>query len=257
MNETQARAEICEIGRRIYARGFAAGTDGNISARLPRHRVLCTPSLICKGFMRPDDLCIVDLSGRQLRGDRPRTSEIHLHLAIYRGDPTAMAVVHCHPPHATAFGVAHEEIPTGILPEGEVFLGVVPRAPFATPGGPALGETVRPFIGRANSVVLSNHGTVSWGTSLERAYWWTEILDAYCRILLLAKLIGGVERIARPQVEELLDLRERFGMGVDPRRSSGGELYVNPNWGRPASRPASAKRRATSRRSAGGRRRRR
>lgn len=216
-NEREVRQEICEIGRRLYARQFAAGNDGNISYRLSDNVVVCTPTLVCKGFMQPDDLCTVDLEGRQLSGQRPPTSEVRLHLEVYRNDPVVKAVVHCHPPHATAFGVARVDIPSGVLPEVEVFLGVVPRAEYETPGGDAFARTIRPYLGRTNTVVLSNHGTVSWGPSLERAYWNTEILDAYCRVLLLARQLGHVERLPDAKIRELLDLKKRFGAGEDPR----------------------------------------
>ena len=229
-DESKIKQEICDIGRRVYARGFAAGNDGNISGRLADGTVVCTPTLICKGFMEPADLCTVDLRGNQLSGERERTSEVLLHLEIYRSDPAVKAVVHCHPPHATAFGVARVDIPTGVLPEAEIFLGVVPRADYETPGGEPFAETVRPFLGRANAVVLSNHGTVSWGPTVERAYWYTEILDAYCRILLLARQLGHVERLPAPKVEELLDLKEKFGMSPDPRRADKSSLFVNPDF---------------------------
>ena len=182
--------------------------------------------------MQPADLCITDLGGKQLSGARKCTSEILLHLEVYRSDPETQAVVHCHPPHATAFAVAREDIPTGILPEAEVFLGVVPRAEYETPGSASFAETVRPFLGRTNTVVLSNHGVASWGPTLELAYWRTEILDSYCRILILAKLIGNVERIPAEKVEELLDLKEKFQAEPDPRRTAGGELLVNPEFGK-------------------------
>jgi L-fuculose-phosphate aldolase len=235
MNEWKIRREICEIGRRIYARQFAAGNDGNISYRLDDDRVICTPTQVCKGFMSPEDLCTVDMRGKQLSGRLRPTSETPMHLEVFRGDPAVRSVVHCHPPHATAFGMAGEDIPTCVLPEVEVFLGVVPRADYATPGGTSFADSVRPFIGRANTVVLSNHGTVSWGPSVERAYWRTEILDAYCRMLLLAKQIGGVNRIPEPKVDELLDLREGFGSGTDPRRLEGTKLCVNTAFARPDS----------------------
>ncbi len=234
------RQEICEIGRRIYARGFAAGNDGNISQRLGDNLVLCTPTQICKGFMQPEDLCTVDMQGNQIAGKRKRTSEIFLHLEIYRQDPAVKAVVHCHPPHATAFGVARVDIPTCILPEVEVFLGVIPRAEYETPGGRSFAETVRPFIKKANTVVLSNHGTVSWGPSVERAYWHTEILDAYCRVLMLARQLGHVERLPESKVEELLDLRQQFGAGVDPRRVERCTLCVNPEFGKCPARRGTA-----------------
>ena len=230
-DEPKIREEICAIGRRLYARGFAAGNDGNISCRLTTDLVVCTPTLISKGHMEPDDLCLVDLHGNQLRGQRRRTSEIMLHLEIYRADPKVRSVVHCHPPHATAFAVAREDIPTGILPEAEVFLGVVPRAEYKTPGSEAFAATVRPFVGKANTVVLSNHGTVSWATTLEQAYWRTETLDAYCRILLLAKLIGNVQRLSSADVGELLELKAKFGADPDPRATGDADVFVNPGWG--------------------------
>lgn len=230
--ELQARQDICEIGRRLYARGFAAGNDGNISYRLSQDVVVCTPTMMCKGFMQPADLCLVDVTGKQVFGPHKHTSEIHLHLEVYRSDPTVRAVVHCHPPHATAFAVAREDIPTGILPEAEVFLGAVPRAEYETPGGPAFAEKIRPFLGRANTVVLSNHGVVSWATTLEHAYWRTEILDAYCRVLMLAKFLGNVERLPADKVLELLNLKQRFGMEPDSRQREGAPLLVNPTFGK-------------------------
>jgi L-fuculose-phosphate aldolase len=239
-NERQVRKEICEIGRRLYAHGFAAGNAGNISYRLSDNVILCTPTQICKGLMTVEDLCEVDMDGNQIAGKRKRTSEILMHLAIYQADPSAKAVVHCHPPHATAFGIARVDIPSCILPEVEVFLGVVPRADYETPGGQRFAETVRPFVGKANTVVLSNHGTVSWGPTVERAYWYTEILDSYCRMLMSAKQLGHVERLPGARVNELLDLKERFGAGPDPRRVYGGELCVNPEYGRGATGEAEA-----------------
>ncbi|MBN2561950.1 MAG: class II aldolase/adducin family protein [Phycisphaerae bacterium] len=229
--ERKIRNEICEIGRRVYARGFAAGNDGNISYRLSDDLVVCTPTLICKGFMTTDDLCTVDLDGHQLFGRRRRTSEILLHLEIYRGNQDAKAVVHAHPPHATAFAITHEEIPSGVLPEIELFLGVVPRAEYKTPGTSEFAASIRPFIGKANTVVLSNHGTVSWAPTLEQAYWHTEMLDTYCRVLILAKLIGNVERISPPNMETLQGLRETLGRGAEARRQAEGGSYVNPDFG--------------------------
>jgi len=232
VNEFMIKKEICEIGRRIYDKGFAAANDGNISYRVSDKEVLCTPTQICKGFMKPDDICTVDMTGKQLAGRKKRTSEVLLHLEIYKLDPKIKAVAHCHPPHATAFSIAGEEIPTCILPEVEVFLGRIPTAAYETPGAQAFADTIRPHVGKANITVLKNHGTVSWADTLERAYWWAEILDAYCKMLILAKTIGRVERIGESKVEELLDLKERFGMGVDTRRLENADLCVNTEFGR-------------------------
>jgi L-fuculose-phosphate aldolase len=211
MNLHQLKLEICDIGRRIYNKGFAAGNDGNISYRLSDKEVLCTPTFISKGFMQPDDLCIVDMEGKQLSGKRKRSSEILLHLTILRERPDVKSVVHCHPPHATAFAVAREPIPQCVLPEIEVFLGDVPITRYETPGGQAFADTVLPFVQKTNVMILANHGTVSCGETVEKAYWWTEILDAYCRILLLAKDLGKINYFTEGETRELLDLKQKLG----------------------------------------------
>jgi L-fuculose-phosphate aldolase len=217
INDRSLKEEICEIGRRVYNKGFAAANDGNISIRVGENEVLCSPTMICKGFMKPDDICAVDLNGNQIAGKRKRTSEILLHLAIMRARPEVKAVVHCHPPHATAFAVAREPIPQCILPEIEVFLGEIPMAPYETPGGQKFADTVLPFLKPGtNTIILSNHGTVSFGKNLEEAYWKTEIVDAYCRILILAKQLGGVTYLNETEGRELLDLKKRLGFD-DPR----------------------------------------
>ena len=217
INDRKLKEEICEIGRRIYNKGFAAANDGNISIRVGENEVLCSPTLICKGFMTPDDICAVDMEGTQIAGKKKRTSEVLLHLAIMKAAPDVKAVVHCHPPHATAFAVAREPIPQCILPEIEVFMGEVPIAPYETPGGHAFANTVVPFIKQGtNTIILANHGTVSFGATLEQAYWKTEILDAYCRILLLAKQLGRVEYLDERKSRELLDLKKKLGFD-DPR----------------------------------------
>jgi L-fuculose-phosphate aldolase len=216
MNIHPLKLEICDIGRRIYNKGFAAGNDGNISYRLSEKEVLCTPTFISKGFMKPEDLCIVDMQGKQLSGKRKRSSEILLHLTILRERPDVKSVVHCHPPHATAFAVAREPIPQCVLPEIEVFLGDVPITRYDTPGGQEFADTVLPFVQKTNVMILANHGTVSYGETVEKAYWWTEILDAYCRILLLAKDLGKINYFTENETRELLDLKKKLGF-KDPR----------------------------------------
>ncbi len=217
IHNRQIKEQICEIGRRVYDKGFAAANDGNISFRVGENEVLCSPTMICKGFMTPDDICAVDLEGAQIAGKRKRTSEILLHLAIMKHRPDVKAVVHCHPPHATAFAVAREPIPQCVLPEIEVFMGEVPLAPYETPGGHAFANTVLPFLEKTNTIILTNHGTVSFGATLEEAYWKTEILDAYCRILILTKQLGGqVNYLNEQKSRELLDLKKKLGFD-DPR----------------------------------------
>jgi L-fuculose-phosphate aldolase len=232
VNEFKIKQEICEIGRRIYEKGFAAANDGNISYRISDKEVLCTPTLASKGFLKPDDICTVDMNGKQTAGRKKRTSEVLLHLEIYKMDPSIKSVVHCHPPHATAFSVAGEAIPTCILPEVEIFLGPIPTTVYETPGAQNFADTIRPHVSNSRIAVLKNHGTVSWGESLENAYWWTEILDAYCRILILAKQVGNVERISGDKVKELIDLKEKLGIHGDPRTMQSADMCINTEFGR-------------------------
>jgi L-fuculose-phosphate aldolase len=222
VNVHKIKQEICEIGRRLYAKGFAAANDGNITYRLSENEVLCTPTMICKGFMTPEDICTVDMEGKQLAGRRKRTSEVLLHLAIMKERPDVKSCVHCHPPHATAFAIAREPIPQCVLPEVEVFLGETPITVYETPGGDAFANTVLPFVKKTNVIILANHGTISYGESVERAYWWTEILDAYCRMLMLAKDLGKVTYLNQQKSQELIDLKTKWGWS-DPRVAPGME----------------------------------
>ncbi|APW62978.1 class II aldolase/adducin family protein [Paludisphaera borealis] len=220
MNEWKLREQMCEIGRRIYAKGFAAANDGNISYRLSEDRVLCTPTRVSKGFMKPDDLCIIDLEGKQISGKRKRSSEMLLHLTYMKARPDIRSVVHCHPPHATAFAVAKEPIPKCVLPEIEVFLGEVAISPYETPGGQKFADTILPYAKDTDTILLANHGTITSGIDLEDAYFKTEIIDAYCRILLLAKQLGRVNYYSDEKAAELLRLKP--GLGIpDPRLGLG------------------------------------
>jgi L-fuculose-phosphate aldolase len=211
MNERQLKEQICEIGRRLYQRGYAAANDGNITVRLNEREILCTPTMVSKGYMKPEDVCKVDYDGKQLAGTRKRTSEVLLHLVVYKLNPSIQAVVHCHPPHATAFAVAHEPIPKCILPEVEVFLGEVPIAQYETPGNQKFADTIAPYVKDCNTILLANHGTVTFGPTLEAAYFNTEIIDAYCRILILSKLLGRVNYFDEQKTRELLALKKRLG----------------------------------------------
>src|SRR5271170_2626157 len=243
MNEWKYREQMCEIGRRIYNKGFAAANDGNISLRLSEDRVLCSPTRVSKGFMKPDDLCIVDLDGKQVSGKRKRSSEILLHLTIMKARPDVKSVVHCHPPHATAFAVAREPIPKCVLPEIEVFLGEVAISPYETPGGQSFADTVLPYVKDTETILLANHGTVTYGSDLEDAYFKTEIIDAYCRILLLAKQLGRVNYYTDQKAAELSRLKPKLGI-PDPRLERGlencdlcGNSLFREGYGEPSAQP--------------------
>ena len=162
--------------------------------------------------MKADDLCIVDMDGKQVSGKRKRSSEILLHLTIMKTRPDIMSCVHCHPPHATAFAVAHEPIPKCTMPEFEVFLGEVAITPYETPGGQGFADTVIPYVKDTDTILLANHGTITCGTDLTDAYFKTEIIDAYCRILLLAKQLGAVHYYSDQKAAELLKLKPGLGI---------------------------------------------
>ncbi len=222
MNLHRLKQDICEIGQRIYNRGFAAANDGNLTIRVSETEVLCSPTMISKGFMKPEDICLIDMEGKQLAGHRKRSSEALLHLAIMKARPDVKSVVHCHPPYATAFAIAREPIPQCVLPEVEVFLGDVPITPYETPGSQSFADTILPFVHKSNVIILANHGTVSFGETVERAYWWTEILDAYCRMLMLARDLGRVQYLGHEKTKELLDLKTKWGF-TDARLQPGME----------------------------------
>jgi L-fuculose-phosphate aldolase len=202
-------ALMCEVGRRAYQRELVDGTGGNFSCRLDDQRVLCTPTLSCKGRLTPGDLCVVDLEGRPLAGTRRPSSELRMHLEVYAASPAVRAVIHCHPPFATTFAVLGETIPTGVLPEGEVFLGPVPLIPYQTPGTRAMGLALRPYVTDHVAAILQNHGTVTWGPDLETAYVLTETLEAVCRVVYQARL-GELRRIPPDKQAELRSIRERL-----------------------------------------------
>ncbi|MCR9120496.1 MAG: class II aldolase/adducin family protein, partial [bacterium] len=163
VNVHKIKQDMCDIGRRIYARGFAAANDGNITVRVGPNEFLCTPTMHCKGFLKPEDIATIDFDGKQIAGAKKRSSEALLHLEIYRQRKDVNSVVHCHPPHATAFAIAREPIPQCVLPEVEVFLGDVPITKYETPGGQEFADTILPFVDRTNVIILANHGTVSYG----------------------------------------------------------------------------------------------
>lgn len=224
MNATMwnLKKEICDIGRNIWLKGFCAGNEGNHSVRIGPNRFLCTPTGISKGFLEPDDIIVVDGEGRQVesnaRGRKP-TSEIKVHLAIYKKRPDVNAVIHSHPPHATAFAIAGIPLPEGVHPEAEVFLGKVKTAHYATPSTHDLPNSLLPLIDEhTNTLLMGNHGSVSFDKDLIGAYYKLEILDAYCRILILVKQIGRMNVLSQHEMTELLKVKQRFGM-PDPRLS--------------------------------------
>src|SRR5687767_9726365 len=169
--EEQVRADIVEAGRRLYARGFVASNDGNISYRLDDTRLITTPKSVSKGFMTPDMMVVVDYSGRKVAGDRDPSSELPMHLEIYRNRPDVNAVVHAHPPLATGFAVAGIPLTRAVLAEVITTLGSIPIAEYGTPSTPELPASVEPFVRTHDALLLANHGALALGTDLFAAYY--------------------------------------------------------------------------------------
>jgi len=228
----QLKTEICEVGRRLWQRAYVDGNGGNIAVRVGEDIALCTPTLVSKGFMKPEDMCLVDLEGNQFCGGKKRTSEILMHLQIMKRQPRAVATVHCHPPHATAFAVAGVEPPSCMIPEIEVFIGRVPLAPYRTPGTPEMGKLVADLVEQHNTVLMGNHGAVSWShVSVEDAYFKMEILEAYCRTVWVASQLGQPLKTFTPQqLQDLLKIKQTLGI-PDPRIGlKECELCDNAEW---------------------------
>jgi L-fuculose-phosphate aldolase len=211
------KQEICAVGKKLWLRQYVDGNGGNISYRIGPNEVICTPTLLSKGDLRPEDMCMVDLEGKQLAGGRPRTSEILLHLEIYKEVPEAKSVVHCHPAHATAYAITGRVPPTCVIPEYEVFIGKVALSPYETPGTPEFARTVIPYVRAHNTVLLANHGIVCWGDTVTHAEWYVEVVDTYCWTLMLAQQLGTpVSHITSEKAADLLAIKKKLGL-PDPR----------------------------------------
>ena len=211
------KLQICDIGWRLWQRAYADGNGGNIAIRVGEDIALCTPTLVSKGFMKPEDMCLVDFKGNQLFGAKRRTSEILMHLQIMQRQPRAVATVHCHPPHATGFAVAGILPPSGMLPEYELFTSVA-IAPYRTPGTPEMGRLVADLVDDHNVVLMANHGVVAWShNNVEDAYFKIEVLETYCRtILVAARLVRRPNTISRAHLQDLLKIKQSLG-NPDPR----------------------------------------
>lgn len=215
------KKEICAVGQKLWMRQFVDGNGGNISYRIGPNEVICTPTLVSKYDLTPDDLSLVDLEGNQIAGTRPRTSEIFLHLEIYKAVPEAKAAVHCHPPHATAYAITGRVPPNLVVPEFEVFVGKVALSPYETPGTTKFAQTVLPFVKEHNTVLLANHGIVCWADTVTHAEWYAEVLETYCWTLMIASQLGApISFISEQQESDLLAIKKKLGLPdsrFDPR----------------------------------------
>jgi L-fuculose-phosphate aldolase len=210
--EEQLRADIVEAGRRLYARAYVASNDGNISARLDEHRLITTPKSVSKGFMTPDMMVIVDLEGKKVAGDRDPSTELPMHLEVYRNRPDVNAVVHAHPPLATGFAVAGIPLTRAVLAEVITTLGSIPIAAYGTPSTAELPEAVRKYIKAHDGMLLANHGAVTCGPTVMAAYYKMETIEHFAKISLVARLLGREHLISREEVERLQGLRGFYGI---------------------------------------------
>ena len=213
-SEAELRADIVEVGRRLYARGYTASNDGNISVRLDSSRLLVTPANVCKGFMNERMMVTTDLDGKKLSGERNPSSEIQMHLEVYRQRPEVQAVVHAHPPIATAFAVAGIPLDRAVLAEVVTTLGSVPIAEYATPSTKELPEAVRKYVKAHDGMLLANHGALTLGVDLFSAYYKMETIEHFANISFIARMLGGERLLSREEVLRLQGLRGRYGIAA-------------------------------------------
>lgn len=212
--EREHRQDIVEVGRLIWQKGWVAANDGNITIRLDEERVLATPTGVSKGMMHPDDLIVCDMNGRKLVGRLDQTSELAMHLCIYRLRPDVRAVLHAHPPVATGYASAGKALNLALLPEVIIGLGCVPLAEYGLPGTPELTEPMLPYIPKYDAILLGNHGAVCYGPDVWKAFFRMETVEHFARISLVAELVGGPRVLPRQEVEKLLEARRRYGVQV-------------------------------------------
>jgi L-fuculose-phosphate aldolase len=210
--EEQARADIVEVGRRLWERGYVASNDGNISVRLDDSRLITTPKSVSKGFMTPDMMVITDLEGKKISGERDPSSELKMHLEVYKNRPDARAVVHAHPPTATGFAVAGIPLDRAVLAEVITTLGSIPIAEYATPSTEQLPAAVRKYVKAHDGLLLANHGALALAGDVMSAYYRMETIEHFAKISLVARTLGRENLLSRGEVDRLQGLRGMYGI---------------------------------------------
>jgi L-fuculose-phosphate aldolase len=222
--EQQLREEILRASRMCFERGWIAASDGNVSVRLPDGRILVTPAGMCKGMLKCEDLVICNAEGKRLEGSRKPSTEIMMHLTVYRMREDVRAVVHAHPPFATGFAAAGRQLNIGMLPEVIVRLGSVPLARYGTPGTPELSEGMMPFVPSYDALLLANHGAVAWGEDPLQAFFRMDTVEHYAQVALVAHLLGGAKALPRAEIAKLFAARARYGVKSNSRFEPGSPL---------------------------------
>lgn len=221
ISEIKYKKQICEIGKRIYEKGFVAANDGNISIRLCDDEYLITPTGVSKGFMTPEMIVKVNADGEVLEGDYKPTSEMKMHMLVYQERPDIQAVVHVHPPYATAFAIAGIPLDQAIMPESVVYLGTIPVAEYGTPSTQEVPNAVKKYVLDHQGVLLENHGALTWGRDLDHAYYLMESLEFTAKINWIAKQLNGDRELSKRHVQTLIEMKAKMGikgnspLGVD------------------------------------------
>lgn len=221
--DRRQRISIVEFGGLLHANGFVAATDGNLSVRLDDDRLLVTPTSISKGRMVPSDLVVVDMEGNRLAGRRHVSSEIGMHLLIYRLRPEVRGIVHAHPPTATGFAASGLGLSSPLVCEVVVGLGSIPLARYGTPGTPELADALEPLIPDHDAILMANHGVVTCGPSLESAFMKMETVEHFARIALVTHLLGHAQPLGEKEVEKLHEVRLRYNHIAPARRPVAGD----------------------------------
>ncbi len=214
MSEYEIKKQICEIGKRIYDKGMVASNDGNISVKLNDNEFLCTPTGVSKGFMTPEFICKVDAEGKVIQaydGFKP-SSEIKMHMRVYKERPDVKSVVHAHPLYATSFAIAGIPLTEPIMPEAVIALGCVPIAEYGTPSTEEIPDAVSKYVQYYDAVLLANHGALAFSDSLLNAYHKMESLEFYAQLLYQSKMLGGPKQLSEDQVQRLYEIRRQFGL---------------------------------------------
>jgi len=211
-SDDQIRNDIVEIGRRLWQRGYVASNDGNISVRLDDRRLMTTPKNVSKGFMTPDMMVITDLDGKKIAGDRDPSSELKMHLQVYRDRPDARAVVHAHPPTATGFATAGIPLDRAVLAEVVTTLGSIPIAEYATPSTDELPAACSKYLKAHDGLLLANHGALAIGPDLLTAYHRMETIEHFAKISLVTRTLGRENLLSRDEVQRLQGLRGMYGI---------------------------------------------
>src|SRR6478672_2122273 len=209
-SERQYRREIVLFGRALHERGYVAAMDGNLSVRLDARHILATPTSMCKGMMKPSDMVTVDMEGRRVGGRRDVSSEIAMHLLIYRLRPDVQGVVHAHPPTATGFAAAGLALNQPLVCEVVIGLGSIPLAKYGTPGTPELTEALAPLIPQYDALLMSNHGVVAYGADLHHAYMKMETVEHFAKIALVTRMIGREQPLNDEDVQKLIVARSKY-----------------------------------------------